>query len=327
MDVTQTHIAHDYAISRPLISCRFSPDGKYIFTGSEDYQVWRVQVSDGAKVALNADAWVRAIVFAAQGNQVITGGYEGRIHVWETNAETPVAIQTIEAHPSWIRTLAVSPDQQLLASAGNDRVVKLWSLTTFELVTELQGHDSHIYSAAFHPSGQALVTGDLNGNLIDRDVKSGEKKRTWKAESLSKFDAGFVAQIGGFRGMEFSQDGSLLACSGITNVSNAFAGVGNPSVVIFDYAKAEQTIEHLSKGPVQGVAWNVKLHPDGTIISCTGGSGGNLLFWKPGEKEPFHQMSMPSDVRDLDLSPDGSLLACAHGNGHLSLCLMDAKKE
>ena len=326
MDVTKTHVAKDYKLDRPLISCRFSPDGKHVFTGSEDYKVWRVQVSDGAKVPLDTDAWVRAIDFANVGQTVITGGYEGKIHFWDAHAETPALEKTIEAHDGWIRALAVSPDQQLLASAGNDLIVKLWSLSTGELVNELTSHESHIYNAVFHPSGETLVTGDLYGNIFDWDVATGEKIREWKSESLSKYDKGFRAQIGGFRGMVFSADGSQLACSGITNVSNAFAGVGNPSVVIFDYAKGEQTIEHLTKGPLQGVAWNVKLHSDGTIISGTGGRGGNLLFWKPGEKETFHQLKMKSDIRDLDLSPDGRHLVAAHGNSHLSICLMDAKQ-
>ena len=81
--------------------------------------------------------------------------------------------------------------------------------------------------------------------------------------------------------MTFDKDGKWLACSGITNVSNAFAGVGNPSVVVFDWKEGKQKIEHLSKGKLRGVAWGVAIHSDGTRIAATGGSGGYLLFWKP----------------------------------------------
>lgn len=326
MDFTKTHVAKDYTADRPLMSCLFSHDGQSVFVGCEDYKVWRFQVSDGAKVELDTDAWVRALVLAQGGKTLITGGYDGRLIWWDALAATPVSTRTLEAHQGWIRSLAVSPDGNTLASVGNDKVIKLWNIADGVLVKELIGHESYIYNVVFHPAGETLVTGDLYGHIFDWDLTAGEKKREWKAESLTKYDKSFYAQIGGFRGMRFNTEGTQLLCSGITNVSNAFAGIGNPSVVIFDYAKGEQVIEHLSKGPLQGVAWNVALHADGTIIACNGGSGGYLLFWKPGEKETAHQLKLSSEVRDLALSPDGLSLAAPLANNHLAICLMDEKK-
>ena len=62
-----------------------------------------------------------------------------------------------------------------------------------------------------------------------------------------------------------SGDGKRLACSGITNVTNAFAGVGNPSVVEFDWEAGKQRVAYLSKGKLRGVAWGAaflsKLRP------------------------------------------------------------------
>ncbi len=325
MDVTKTHVAKDYTADRPLMSCRYSPDGQFVFVGSEDYKVWRFKVADGSKIDLDTDAWVRTLEFVDAGKTLITGGYDGRLIWWDALAEKPTAVRTIDAHVGWIRSIAISPDGTTLASVGNDKIVKLWKVADGSLLKEFKGHESYVYNVVFHPSGKTLVTGDLYGNIFDWDLTTGEKKRAWKAETLTKYDKSFYAQIGGFRGMMFSADGKQLACSGITNVSNAFAGIGNPSVVIFDYVKGTQTIEHLSKGPLKGVSWNVALHPENLILGSTGGSGGHLLFWKPGEKETFHQLKMPSDVRDFDLSPDGKFVACALGNSHLGICLMDVK--
>ena len=67
MDVTQTHTAHEFKHERPLISCRFDPSGKHVFAGSEDFQVWRFQTADGAKVPLNTDSWVRGMAFSKDG--------------------------------------------------------------------------------------------------------------------------------------------------------------------------------------------------------------------------------------------------------------------
>lgn len=325
MDFTKTHVEKDYKADRPLMSCCYDHEGKFLFVGCEDYKVWRYQVSDGAKVELDTDAWVRALCMSADNQTLITGGYDGRLIWWNALSDQPAATNTIEAHDGWIRSIALSPDGKTLASVGNDKIVKLWDASNGTLMKELKGHESYVYNAAFHPDGKSLVTGDLYGNIFDWNLDTGEKKRSWVAESLTKYDKGFRAQIGGFRGMHFNGDGTQLLCSGITNVSNAFAGIGNPSVVVFDYVKGEQLIEHLSKGPLKGVAWNVALHPENIIISSAGGSGGYLLFWKLGEKEPFHQFKMPSDVRDLTLSPGGTHVAAVHSNYHISICKLDAK--
>ncbi len=327
MDVTKTHVAFDLTHDSPLISCRFDPTGKHVFVGAQDYNVWRLEIASGAKVAYPTEAWCRGLTFSADGKQLITAGYDGRLMWWAIDASEPKPVRVIEAHKGWIRAVAINPKGDLLATVGNDLLVRIWNVDTGKLVKELSGHESHVYNAVFHPTepGQ-LVTGDLMCNLIQWDLPSGTQKRTWKAESLQKYDKTFVATIGGFRGMTFSADGSQLLCSGITNVSNAFAGVGNPSVVAFDWATNEQKVEHLSKGKLRGVAWGIGSHKDGTRIATVGGSAGYLLFWKPNEANEFHNLKLKDNGRDLDLSPDGLHLAVAHSNGHVSVCLMDAKQ-
>lgn len=325
MDATKTHTVHDFKHNRPLISCRFDPSGKYVLAGSEDYHVWRWEIETGKATPLSAEAWVRGLAFANQGQMLISAGYDGRLIWWPVDAEKPEPAKTIEAHNGWARAVAVSPDNRTVASVGNDLVVRLWDAAEGKLVREMKGHESHIYNVAFHPEGKQLATGDLLCNVMDWEVATGKQVRTWQAKSLVKYDKTFRADIGGFRAMRFSQDGKRLAGSGITNVTNAFAGVGNPSVVEFDWESGKQTIEHLSKKKIRGVAWGLVLLPDGTTIACVGGSGGFLLFWKPDGKQEFHQMKLPSDARDLDLHSDGLHLATAHYDGHLRIHKMAAK--
>ena len=51
---------------------------------------------------------------------------KGGSSCWETAAASPKPIRTIEAHRGWVRAMAVSPDGTLLATGGNDRIVRLW---------------------------------------------------------------------------------------------------------------------------------------------------------------------------------------------------------
>ncbi len=325
MDVTKTHVAHDLAHSSPLISCRFDRDGKFVFTGAQDYSIWRFDTKSGEKTELaETGSWVRGMAFTRDGTTMVSAGYDGRLIWWPVADKKPAPIRAVEAHHGWIRAVSISPDDSLLASVGNDLVVRLWEMGSGKLVREMHGHQSHIYNVLFHPGGERLASGDLKCNLIDWDVATGKQLRIWSAESLQKYDKTFRAVIGGFRGMSFSGDGKHLACSGITNVTNAFAGVGNPSVVVFDWETGKQQIEHLSRGKLSGVAWGVAMHPNGTRIAAVGGRGGYLLFWKPTNGEDFHRVKLKNDARDLDLSSDGLHLATAHYDGHVRISRMDA---
>ncbi len=332
MDVTQTHTAHDLKHDSPLISCRFDPSGKFVFAGAEDFAVWRWNIESGEKSKLFTDSWVRGLTFSGDGRTLITGGTDGRL-IWFPVADAAVdgeikPQRKVAAHDGWIRAVATSPDGNFIASAGNDLKVKICHAADGKPVRELAGHESHIYNLAFHPDGKHLVSGDLKTNLIVWDFASGKQIRTWKSENLLNYDKKFLAFIGGYRGICFNRDGTQLAGSGITNVSNAFAGIGNPSVVIFDWQKgAPPLIEHLSKGALQGIVWGVALHPEGTVIGAVGGPAGYLLFWKPGEAEDFHRIKLPDTARDLSLCADGLHLATAHFNGHVLIHKMDKKSE
>jgi WD40 repeat protein len=232
----------------------------------------------------------------------------------------------VEAHQGWIRALSVSVDGQWIATAGNDKKVKLWQMSDGALVRELSGHESHVYNVAFHPNGKDLVSGDLKSQYIHWDAATGEVKRKFAVAALHKYDAGFLADIGGPHSMAFSKDGKLLACGGITNVSNAFAGVGNPAIVLWNWDEAKEVVTHLTKGNINGVAWGAIIHPEGFTIGATGGGGGgHLYFWKLDQKDEFFTLNLGNTARDLTMHPDGVQLATAHFDKNLRLIKMGPK--
>ncbi|MCB9938973.1 MAG: hypothetical protein H6823_12065 [Planctomycetaceae bacterium] len=318
IDVTKTHVAKALKHDSPIISCRFDPSGKYVFFGAQDFKVWRWEWNGDAKVELNHNAWVRGIAFHPNGEAVLTAGYDGRLVWWPATAEKPEPIRETQAHDGWARAVAISPDGSLVATAGNDHKVKLWNFADGSLIKELAGHDCHVYNVLFHPDGKSIVSGDLKANLIQWNIESGEQVRKMTAESLCKYDSTFRADIGGFRGLAFDRTGKRLAGSGITEVTNAFAGIGNPAVVVYDWESGELKLQHESKGKLKGVGWGVVFHPDDFVIGISGGGGGGfLLFWKPDGKEEFHQVNLKNNARDLDLAADGLHVVTGHYDRHV----------
>ena len=146
-DPKQAHVVSQWPHDRPLNACRFDPAGRFVFCGSEDANVERFNLADGARTifAGGHETWVQAIGFSKDGAQVISGGCDGKLTWWDTAAEAPKPIRSIEAHKGWIRSLDVSPDGTLLASGGNDNQVRLWNMADGTLVRELPGHARNVY--------------------------------------------------------------------------------------------------------------------------------------------------------------------------------------
>lgn len=326
-DPVQAHVAKSLAHTSPFISCRFDPKGRYVFAGAEDNRIWRFNLADSAKSELvGHDSWVRGLAFHPQGETFISGGYDGRLIWWQTAAEKPTPVRTVNAHNGWVRAVAVSPDGTLVASCGNDNLVKLWKAEDGSLVRELPGHESHAYNVAFHPGGKDLASCDLKGNIIHWNIAEGKLARKFTAAALHKFDPTFMADIGGARAIAFSRDGKTLACAGITAVSNAFAGIGNPAYVNFDWEAGKETVTHLSKANLQAVGWGVILHPAGFDIGVAGGGGGGFLyFFKPAEKNEYHSLNLGNTARDLDMHPDGVQLVTAHFDKQLRIIKLGPK--
>jgi len=371
IDVMATRVAIEFKHASPLIGCRFDPSGRYLFATAQDNSIQRFDLFTRKKTPLlGHSSWSRGMGFvstpattipitrlaaypipldqsgmfnvlgsiATASSQVpnspfslISGDYLGEVRWWDGSADTPTPTRTVKAHDGWLRALDVSPDRKLLATCGNDNLVKLWSASDGKPIRTFEGHTSHVYNVAFHPSGKTLVSADLKGFVKEWDVENGKPLRELDAKVLHKYDSGFGADIGGIRGMAFSPDGQLLACTGITNVSNAFAGVGNPLVIQFDMkdGKAKQL---KPKEAFQGTGWGVGYLPNGYLVAAGGGGQGRIWFWKPDDPSSTHTLNVPANIRDLALHPDGTAFAvsCFNGSAYVYTMMagpVSAKKD
>jgi WD40 repeat protein len=314
LDPTKTKLAFELKHNSPLLSCRFDPTGRFVFAGAQDNTVQRWDLASKAQTALRGHvSWVRGLAFAD--GMLYSGDYHGKVLVWRADAESPAPERTIDAHHGWARAVATSPDGRLLATCGNDRMVRLWSCADGSLSRELSGHAHHVYSVAFHPSGRFLASGDLHGVVRHWDLERGSEVRTLDAGLLFRYDPTFRADHGGVRSMKFSADGNLLACAGITDVTNAFAGVGKPAVVLFDWNTGQRREVLRPAANFQGTAWGVDFHPSGLVLAAGGGSGGAFWFWRPEQSASIHAVILPANARDLHLHPDGRRLAVACFDG------------
>ena len=80
------------------------------------------------------------------------------IALWDV--ATGKQIGTLKGHKE-VRTLAISPNGKLLASAGKG--IHLWDMAAGKSIRSIEGHNKQVRALAFSPDGKLLASGATTG--------------------------------------------------------------------------------------------------------------------------------------------------------------------
>ena len=159
-------------------SVAFSPDGRWVVTGSDDNtaRLWDLTAADPAArpvVLKGHEGSVYAVAFSPDGRWVVTGSADDTARLWDLTAADPAAQPVVlKGHADWVHAVAVSPDSRWVATGSLDNTARLWDLTAADPAAQpivLKGHTYTVYAVAVSPDSRWVVTGsgDSTARLWD----------------------------------------------------------------------------------------------------------------------------------------------------------------
>jgi len=224
--LVDTIAAHDNTITQ----IKYSLDGKVIASASWDKTVklWDAKTGKlintliGHKDGINSIAFIPTSFNSPdqeEGYILVSGSEDQTIKVWQISDQVKL-IKTLKGHTDSIKAITVSPDGKLIASAGYDNTIKIWT-TAGELLQTIEAHNLAITSIAFTPTPLNLSSKEKS----DYTLATGSWDNTIKLWSIS--DAGNNSKLwhiltghqDGITTISFNSDGTLLASgSGDRNI-------------------------------------------------------------------------------------------------------------
>ncbi len=189
------------------------------------------------------------------------------------------------AQPSWVTSVAFSPDGKAIAVGAGDNTVRVLEAVTGHEIAVLHGHGGWVSSVAFSADGRQLVTGAGDRTARVWDTLTGKSRAVL---------AGHDSDV---ESVAFSPDGRLVV-----------TGADDMTVRLWDAATGkERAVLRGHSGGVHAVAFS----PDGRSVA-SGSEDRTLRLWDvAGGKEIAVFVGHEGMVSSVAFTTDGRRLATA----------------
>ncbi len=276
----------------------FSADSHVLLTGRHGnldgatHAVTRWDVASGDKLGTlslkSAGGWAFYALSPDTKTLFAMGGDPPDPFVRSYDAETGQELFPRQGHEGHVLGVAVSRDGKLLASGGDDRLVRVWNLAEWNKnealppVRTFAGHTDVVWCVAFSPDGKFLASSSRDHTITLWDVEGGRDAQTLPGA------AGVAVR------MAFSPDGQSLVAGCEDGGVRSWKLPGDKEGVLL--------CRHAAR--VRCVAFS----PDGTLMA-SGGEDRQVWVCDVRTTRRLHAFTLPSFVNNLEFSPDGRTLA------------------
>jgi len=163
-----------------VLSVAFSPDGRYIVSGSIDRTVrlWDINGNPIGGPFKGHESQVISVGFCPDGKQIVSGSNDGTIGLWGILGNS-IGKHFIEIEPKhFFNLLIFSPNCQYIASINYDQTLRLWDINGNTVSEPFTGHESVFNSRAFS------VVNSISFSQKSKRIVSGSDDKTLRLWDL-----------------------------------------------------------------------------------------------------------------------------------------------
>jgi WD40 repeat protein len=301
------------AHTKSAFTCRFSLDGKSIFSCSEDWTLkrWDAETCKLIRGFEGHEAPVWTFALSNDGSRLVSGSQDGSVIVWDVATGRQLAKLTGHSDDVW--GVAFYPDGKRVVSASWDMALRIWDIAGLTSAYEAQDHAASaepagaelpagggaalggpVLSCNFSPDGRRIAAGLSNGNV-----------RLW--------DRSTGSPAGCFEG----HTDYVLLCAFLPSREWLLTGGWDGSLKIFDYQ--EQQVKFALSGHRGQIKAGSFARDGARLASC---STEKIIIWSVGKtsiKRRHLWRRRGSPFETCSLTPDGRRAVVGTEDGKLQL--------